>query len=84
VQALGQSKDDAVGNSPKMHRELAEGIGKDAVGAHWEFARTLPKVSGRSLGTRREITREDCETDRRECRKLSDCGSVVIKLDGHI
>ncbi|RWV82835.1 hypothetical protein GW17_00055623 [Ensete ventricosum] len=25
--------------------------------AHRAFARTLPKVSGRSLGTRREITR---------------------------
>ncbi|RRT84937.1 hypothetical protein B296_00004771 [Ensete ventricosum] len=28
----------------------------DMVGARREFARTLPKVSGRSLGTRREIT----------------------------
>ncbi|RWW06540.1 hypothetical protein GW17_00030124 [Ensete ventricosum] len=27
----------------------------DMVGARWEFARTSPKVSGRSLGTRREI-----------------------------
>ncbi|RWV77897.1 hypothetical protein GW17_00061220 [Ensete ventricosum] len=33
----------------------AQGL-DDAMGARWEFARIMPKVSGRSLGTRWEIT----------------------------
>ncbi|RRT66273.1 hypothetical protein B296_00013832 [Ensete ventricosum] len=36
----------------------------DAVGAHQEFAKTSPKVSGRSLGTRWEITADDSEPPR--------------------
>ncbi|RWW00091.1 hypothetical protein GW17_00036967 [Ensete ventricosum] len=48
----------------------------DAVGARWKFARTSPKVSGRSL-------EEDRETRPKECRRLSDCWSEVIKFGGH-
>ncbi|RZS17915.1 hypothetical protein BHM03_00050119, partial [Ensete ventricosum] len=36
---------------------LSIGPRDDAVGARRAFARTSPKVSGRSLGTRREIAR---------------------------
>ncbi|RRT73403.1 hypothetical protein B296_00029209 [Ensete ventricosum] len=87
---MGRGSDDAVGNSLRVCRELAEGIGSllgwrkgvhrkivggsrkayrklgrldiepwirrcggSSPGVRW----TLPKVSGRSLGTRREITR---------------------------
>ncbi|RZS03971.1 hypothetical protein BHM03_00034233 [Ensete ventricosum] len=59
---IGRSEDDAVGNSSGVRRGLVESIGSlpgwrldDAVGARGEFARTSPKVLGRSLGTRREI-----------------------------
>ncbi|RWW64597.1 hypothetical protein BHE74_00028162 [Ensete ventricosum] len=48
----------------------------DAVGARRKFARTSPKVSGRSL-------EEDHETRPRECRRMSDCWSEVIKFGGH-
>ncbi|RZR89974.1 hypothetical protein BHM03_00017792 [Ensete ventricosum] len=44
---------------PDMDPGSSLGIGQgldDAVGARREFARTSPKVSGRSLGTRWEIT----------------------------
>ncbi|RRT70737.1 hypothetical protein B296_00020804, partial [Ensete ventricosum] len=59
---IGRSEDDAVGNSPGVRWEFAEGIGSflgwrldDAMGARGEFTRTSSKILERSLGTRREI-----------------------------
>ncbi|RWW01755.1 hypothetical protein GW17_00035189 [Ensete ventricosum] len=49
----------------------------DAVGARRAFARTLPKVSGRSLGTCWRSLEEDRETHRWRSRRLPICGSKV-------
>ncbi|RRT39597.1 hypothetical protein B296_00020539 [Ensete ventricosum] len=48
---------------------LGQGL-DDTVGARREFTRTLPKVSGRSLGTRREIARNTPGDRRRKTVRL--------------
>ncbi|RWV88110.1 hypothetical protein GW17_00049829 [Ensete ventricosum] len=52
-----------------------------SMGTRREFARTSPKVSGRSLGEHvGRSPEEDYKTRRRECRRLPDCGSEVVSL----
>ncbi|RRT35498.1 hypothetical protein B296_00042342 [Ensete ventricosum] len=58
---------------PRSSLGSSQGL-DDTVGAHREFARTSPKVSGRLLGHAGGSPEKDCETYRRECRRLSDCG----------
>ncbi|RZS13512.1 hypothetical protein BHM03_00045115 [Ensete ventricosum] len=52
-----------------------------SMGTCREFARTSPKVSGRSLGEHvGRSPEEDHKTRCRECRRLPDCGSEVVSL----
>ncbi|RWW69773.1 hypothetical protein BHE74_00022590 [Ensete ventricosum] len=50
-----------------------------SMGTCREFARTSPKVSGRSLGEHvGRSPEEDHKTRRRECRRLPDCGTMGV------
>ncbi|RWW26016.1 hypothetical protein GW17_00009621 [Ensete ventricosum] len=89
--ASGRSKDNAVGNSLGVHRELTKGIRslpgwrkgvrRKIVGgsqnACWELGSCRPDMEP-------GLPEEDLETHHKECRRLLDCGSDVIKLDGYV
>ncbi|RWW07733.1 hypothetical protein GW17_00028875 [Ensete ventricosum] len=60
VQASGRSEDDAVGNSPRVCRELAKGIGSLLgwrKGVHWKKTETRRKIIEGSRNTCQELGR---------------------------
>ncbi|RRT50547.1 hypothetical protein B296_00013306 [Ensete ventricosum] len=82
IQASGRSKDDAIENSPKVHRELAEGIRtfpRWRKGVHWKKIETCRKIVGGSRKAYRELGR--LQRDPR-CRDRKSRRMVMRRSDG--